>query len=158
MSVVINISKTYRKPIQTYSRLFELGASEKQNLAFLIGGCVISFVSQWPVQARHAFANQQSIDELMGAILLSNLFLLPLIFYFISMVMYIFAKGLGSNILGVELRMIFFWAYLAATPILLLVGIVEGFFGKNFQYFIVAGFWLLIFLTFVYSGFKGRSR
>ena len=51
MSVVINISKTYRKPIQTYSRLFELGASEKQNLAFLIGGCVISFVSQWPVQA-----------------------------------------------------------------------------------------------------------
>ena len=86
MSVVINISKTYRKPIQTYSRLFELGASEKQNLAFLIGGCVISFVSQWPVQARHAFANQQSIDELMGAILLSNLFLLPLIFYFISMV------------------------------------------------------------------------
>ena len=82
MSVVINISKTYRKPIQTYSRLFELGASEKQNLAFLIGGCVISFVSQWPVQARYAFANQQSIDELMGAILLSNLFLLPLIFYF----------------------------------------------------------------------------
>ena len=74
MSVVINISKTYRKPIQTYSRLFELGASEKQNLAFLIGGCVISFVSQWPVQARYAFANQQSIDELMGAILLSNLF------------------------------------------------------------------------------------
>ena len=131
MSVVINISKTYRKPIQTYSRLFELGASEKQNLAFLIGGCVISFVSQWPVQARHAFANQQSIDELMGAILLSNLFLLPLIFYFISMVMYIFAKGLGSNILGVELRMIIFWAYLAATPILLLVGIVEGFFGKK---------------------------
>jgi hypothetical protein len=54
--------------------------------------------------------------------------------------------------------MIIFWAYLAATPILLLVGIVEGFFGKNFQYFIVAGFWLLIFLTFVYSGFKGRSR
>ena len=117
MSVVINISKTYRKPIQTYSRLFELGASEKQNLAFLIGGCVISFVSQWPVQARYAFANQQSIDELMGAILLSNLFLLPLIFYFISMVMYIFAKGLGSNILGVELRMIIFWAYLAATTI-----------------------------------------
>ncbi|NCX58721.1 MAG: hypothetical protein EBW90_10005 [Rhodobacteraceae bacterium] len=65
MSVVINISKTYRTPIQTYSRLFELGASEKQNLAFLIGGCVISFVSQWPVQARYAFANQQSIDELM---------------------------------------------------------------------------------------------
>ena len=63
MSVIINISKTYRKPIQTYSRLFELGASEKQNLAFLIGGCVISFVSQWPVQARHAFANQQSIDK-----------------------------------------------------------------------------------------------
>ena len=35
---------------------------------------------------------------------------------------------------------------------------VIGFFGKNFQYFIVAGFWLLIFLTFVYSGFKGRSK
>ena len=49
------------------------------------------------------------------------------------MVMYIFAKGLGSNILGVELRMIIFWAYLAATPILLLVGIVEGFLEKIFN-------------------------
>jgi len=47
---------------------------------------------------------------------------------------------------------------LAATPILLLVGLVEGFLGKNFQYFIISGVWLSVFLAFIYSGFKGRSR
>ena len=78
MSVVINISKTYYKPIQTYTKLFAAGASEKENLAYLVGGCVISFVAQWPAQSRQAFINEQPVDELMGAILLSNLFLLPL--------------------------------------------------------------------------------
>ena len=158
MSVVINISKTYYKPIQTYSKLFASGASEKENLAYLVGGCFISFIAEWPAQARLAFTNQQPVDELMGAILLSNLFLLPLIFYLISMFVYFFAKISRSDILGIEVRLIIFWAYLAATPILLLVGLVEGFLGKNFQYFIISGVWLSVFLAFIYSGFKGRSR
>ena len=85
----INVSryqylKNIYKPIQTYSKLFAAGASEKENLAYLVGGCVISFVAQWPAQSRQAFINQQPVDELMGAILLSNLFLLPLIFYLVS--------------------------------------------------------------------------
>jgi len=158
MSVVINIYKTYYKPVQTYSKLFASGASEKENLAYLVGGCFISFVAEWPAQARQAFANQQPVDELMGAILLSNLFLLPLVFYLISMIVYFFAKIFRSNILGIEVRLIVFWSYLAATPILLLVGLVEGFLGKNFQYFITSGVWLSVFLAFIYSGFKGRSR
>ena len=92
MSVVTNISKTYYKPIQTYSKMFAAGASEKENLAYLVGGCVISFVAQWPAQSRQAFINQQPVNELMGAILLSNLFLLPLIFYLVSAVIFIFVK------------------------------------------------------------------
>ena len=158
MSVVINISKTYYKPIQTYSKLFATGVSEKENLAYLVGGCVISFVAQWPAQSRQAFINQQPVDELMGAILLSNLFLLPLIFYLVSAIIFIISKIFKSNILGVELRLIIFWSYLAATPILLLVGLVEGFFGKNYQYYTVAGLWLSVFLAFVYSGFRVWSK
>ena len=115
MSVVINISKTYYKPNQTYTKLFAAGASEKENLAYLVGGCVISFVAQWPAQSRQAFINQQPVDELMGAILLSNLFLLPLIFYLVSAILFIFAKTFKSNILGVELRLIIFWSYLIAS-------------------------------------------
>ena len=92
MSVVINISKTYYKPNQTYTKLFAAGASEKENLAYLVGGCVISFVAQWPAQSRQAFINQQPVDELMGAILLSNLFLLPLIFYLVSAIIFIILK------------------------------------------------------------------
>ena len=158
MSVVINISKTYFKPSQTFSKLFAAGASEKENLAYLVGGCVISFVAQWPAQSRQAFINQQPVDELMGAILLSNLFLLPLIFYLVSAIIFIFAKTFKSNILGAELRLIIFWSYLASTPILLFVGLVEGFFGKNYHYYIIAGLWLSVFLVFVYSGFRVRSK
>lgn len=158
MSVVINISKTYYKPIQTYSKLFASGASEKENLAYLVGGCFISFIAEWPAQARLAFENQQPVDGLMGAILLSNLFLLPLVFYLISMIIYFFAKIFRSNILAFEVRLIVFWAYLAATPMLLLVGLVEGFLGKNFLYFITSAVWLSVFLAFIFSGFKGRFR
>ena len=158
MSVVINISKTYYKPTQTYSKLFAAGASEKENLAYLVGGCVISFVAQWPAQSRQAFINQQPVDELMGAILLSNLFLLPLIFYLVSAIILIFAKIFKSNILGADLRLIIFWSYLASTPILLLVGLIQGFFGKNYQYYTVAGLWLFVFLSFIYSGFRERSK
>jgi len=158
MSVIINISRTYYKPIQTYTNLFAAGASEKENLAYLLGGCIISFIAQWPAQSRQAFINQQPVDELMGAILLSNLFLLPLIFYLISAVITVFARIVGSKISGAELRLIIFWAYLATTPILLFVGLVEGFFGKNYQYFMVAALWFSVFLAFVYSGFRGRSR
>ena len=93
MSVVINISKTYYKPSQTFSKLFSAGASEKENLAYLVGGCVVSFIAQWPAQSRHAFINQQPVDELMGAILLSNLFLLPLIFYLVSAIIFVFGKA-----------------------------------------------------------------
>ena len=158
MSVVINISKTYYKPSQTFSKLFAAGASEKENLAYLVGGCIISFIAQWPAQSRQAFINQQPVDELMGAILLSNLFLLPLIFYLVSAIIFVFAKAFKSNILGADLRLIIFWSYLAATPVLLLVGLVEGFFGKNYQYYTIAGLWLLVFLAFVYSGFRVRSK
>ena len=158
MSVVINISKTYYKPNQTYTKLFAAGASEKENLAYLVGGCVISFVAQWPAQSRQAFINQQPVDELMGAILLSNLFLLPLIFYLVSAIIFIILKIFKSNISGLELRLIIFWSYLAATPILLLVGLVEGFFGKNYHYYTVAGLWLSVFLAFVYLGFRVRSK
>ena len=158
MSVVTNICQTYYMPVKTYSKLFRSGPSEKKNLAYLVFACIISFVAEWPAQSRQAFINKQPVDELMGAILLSNLFLLPLIFYLVSVIIYLCAKILRSSILAAELRLIIFWAYLAATPILLLVGLVEGFLGKDLQYFITAGFWLLIFLAFVYSGFKGRSE
>ena len=123
-----------------------------------MGGCFISFIAQWPAQSRQAFINQQPVDELMGAILLSNLFLLPLIFYLFSAIIFIFARIFKSNILGAELRLIIFWSYLAAAPILLLVGLVEGFFGKNYQYYTVAGLWLLVFLAFVYVGFRVWSK
>ena len=76
----------------------------------------------------------------------------------VALFVYFFAKIFRSDILGLEVRLIIFWAYLAATPILLLVGLVEGFLGKNFQYFIISGVWLSVFLAFIYSGFKGRSR
>jgi len=144
--------------MKTYSKMFAAGASEKENLAYLVGGCIISFIAQWPAQSRQAFINQQPVHELMGAILLSNLFLLPLIFYLVSAIIFIFAKIFKSNILGVELRLIIFWSYLATTPILLLVGLVEGFFGKNYQYYLAAGLWLSVFLIFVYLGFRGRSK
>ena len=64
-----NISKTYYKPIQTYSKLFAAGASEKENLAYLVGGCVISFVAQWPAN-QGKLSSTNKVDELMGAILI----------------------------------------------------------------------------------------
>ena len=164
MSVVTNIMKTYRTPVKTFARLFEAGPSEKVNLAYLIGGCFIYFISQWPLHARNAFDNQLPVEGLMATSMLTSLFFLPLVFYFISWVGYCFAKIFGSKITSVEMRLILFWAYFSTAPIMLLRGLTAGFFNenvlfyKNTEYLIVTIFWFLALLLFIYSGFKGRAK
>ena len=86
MSVVVKISKTYRRPIRTYSNLFASGPSEKQNLAYLMGGCLLYFISSWPFQARKAFEDQIPLEGLISGTLISALFVAPLGFYLISIV------------------------------------------------------------------------
>ena len=118
MSVVVKISKTYRRPIRTYSNLFASGPSEKQNLAYLMGGCLLYFISSWPFQARKAFEDQIPLEGLISGTLISALFVAPLGFYLISIVFHLLAKALGSKISGVEIRLILFWAILAIAPLM----------------------------------------
>ena len=158
MSVVVKISKTYRRPIRTYSSLFASGPSEKQNLAYLMGGCLLYFISSWPFQARKAFEDQIPLEGLISGTLISSLFVAPLGFYLISIVFHLLAKALGSKISGVEIRLILFWAFLAIAPLMLLRGLVAGFFDTNLQYSIISGLSLSVLLLFIYSGFKGLSR
>ena len=158
MSVVVKISKTYRRPIRTYSNLFASGPSEKQNLAYLMGACLLYFISSWPFQARKAFEDQIPLEGLISGTLISALFVAPLGFYLISIVFHLLAKALGSKISGVEIRLILFWAFLAIAPLMLLRGLVAGFFDTKLQYSIVSGLALSVLVLFIYSGFKGLSR
>jgi len=54
--------------------------------------------------------------------------------------------------------LILFWAFLAIAPLMLLRGLVAGFFDTKLQYSIVSGLSLSVLVLFIYSGFKGLSR
>ena len=116
------------------------------------------FISSWPFQARKAFEDQIPLEGLISGTLISALFVAPLGFYLISIVFHILAKALGSKTSGVEIRLILFWAFLAIAPLMLLRGLVAGFFDTKLQYSIVSGLSLSVLVLFIYSGFKGLSR
>ena len=158
MSVVVKISKTYRRPIQTYSSLFDSGPSEKQNLAYLMGGCLIYFISSWPFQARKSFQDQIPLEGLISVTLFSALFVAPLGFSLLSITFHLMAKFFGSKVTGVEIRLILFWAFFAITPLMLLEGLVAGFFDMKLQFWIVSVLSFSVLVLFIYSGFKGLPK
>ena len=84
MSLLGNILKSYRRPRAVIAEFMDGGAREDRALGFLAGGCVITFIAQWPPLARQAYIEGQELDMLMGAALYGWIFLAPLLFYILA--------------------------------------------------------------------------
>ncbi|MBT6542661.1 MAG: YIP1 family protein, partial [Rhodobacteraceae bacterium] len=59
MGVVSDIVATYRQPRRVMRRLLSMGKREDRALAFVMAGCTVVFMSQWPVLARQAHLEKQ---------------------------------------------------------------------------------------------------
>lgn len=159
MSLLGNILKSYRRPRAVIEEFMDDGVREDRALGFLAGGCVITFIAQWPPLARQAYIEGQELDMLMGAALYGWIFLAPLLFYILAGLVQFVGYLLGSKRSGVQTRTVIFWAFLATAPLLLVVGVIEGFLGPSAMKTFVEVIWLASFIWFVVAGlrFKGNQ-
>ncbi len=152
MAVTSDIIATYRGPRRVLARLLGMGIREDRVLAFLMGGCVLTFVAQMPKLARDAHMSGQELNMLLGASLLGWIFFAPLFFYFLAWVMHLITAIFAKHGSSYNARLALFWAFLAASPLMLLNGLTAGFIGPGVELTLVGILWLAVFLWFWISG------
>ncbi|MGK7653010.1 MULTISPECIES: YIP1 family protein [unclassified Roseovarius] len=146
MPVTTDIVAAYRGPRTVFRRLLAMGANEGRALAILMAGCALFFISEWPRLAREAHLTGQELNPMLGGALLGWIFIAPLIFYGIGTLTQLVVRIMGGRASGYATRLALFWAWLVASPIKLLHGLVAGFIGPGPGLTAVGAIWLVAFL------------
>ena len=152
MPLTSDIVATYRGPGRVVRRLMAMGKREDRALMFLMLSCAIVFVAQMPRLSREAYLSGQELNMLMGGALLGWLFIAPPMFYVIAALSYLVARLFGGKGSAYGARLALFWAFLAASPLILLHGLVAGFIGPGPELQGVGLIWMAVFLWFWISG------
>ena len=154
MPVTTDIVATYRGPRRVVRRLLAMGPREDRVLVILIAACAVVFIAQWPRLAREAHLSGQELNPLLGGALLGWIFLAPLLFYVIALISHAAARLLGARGTAYGARLALFWAFLAASPLILLHGLVAGFIGPGPGLQVVGLIWVGVFGWFWISGLR----
>ncbi|MFB9150629.1 YIP1 family protein [Roseovarius ramblicola] len=154
MPVARDIVATYRGPRRVVRRLLEMGEREDRALVTLIAACVVVFVAQWPRLAREAHLTGQDLNPLLGGALLGWVFIAPLMLYALAFLSHGVARLVGGRGTMYGARLALFWAFLAASPLILLHGLVAGFIGPGPGLQGVGLIWCGVFLWFWISGLR----
>ncbi|GAA6207560.1 YIP1 family protein [Cognatishimia sp. WU-CL00825] len=152
MSIVRDILATYRGPRSVFARRFNTAPREDRALALIMAACGVIFVAQWPKVAREAHFTGQELNPLMGGQLLLWVFIMPLFFYVISILVQIVMRFMSIGISGYASRGALFWALLSITPIALFRGLIGGFIGAGPVYDAIGLISFTCFFWFWYSG------
>jgi hypothetical protein len=125
-----------------------------------MGACLFTYVAQWPYLARQAHLDGFDLQTSLAASLLAWLLIAPLLLYTLALFVYFFHKVLGGGKSSAQIRMGLFWSFFAASPLMLLLGIVKGFLGSGNAENIVGFAWLVMLAYFIFSAVtraQGRS-
>ncbi|MEQ9258065.1 MAG: YIP1 family protein [Roseovarius sp.] len=154
MPVTNDIVASYRRPRAVMRRLLSMGENEGRALAILMAGCVVTFMGQWPRLAREAHLEGGELQMKMGGALLAWVFIAPLAFYLIAFLSHLVSRAMGGQGSGFGARLALFWAFLAASPLLLLFGLVAGFVGAGPGLNGVGALWCAVFFWFWLSNLR----
>lgn len=159
MSVTRDIAATYRGPGKVIRGLLGAGAREDRALAILMSGCAVAFVAQWPRLAREAHLSGEALNTLLAGSLMGLLIFLPLVLFALAFfVQIVFVAVPRAELSGFGSRMALFWAFLAASPLMLLHGLTAGFVGKGIELSIVGLIWFVVFIWFWIAGAFAAAR
>lgn len=152
MPVTRDIAATYRGPGKVVQRLLDMGPREDRALIIVMAACVVTFVAQWPYLARRAHLEDVELNGLLAGSLMAWIILAPLMFYTLAGASHLVARVLGGKGSYYGARIALFWAFLAASPLMLLHGLMRAFTGAGVQEQIIGFIWLVCFLWFWISG------
>ncbi|GGH24209.1 Yip1 domain-containing protein [Cribrihabitans marinus] len=158
MPVTSDITATYRGPGRVMRRLLSMGQREDRALAILMSACVLVFVAQMPRLAREAHVTGQELNMLLGGTLLAWVIIAPLLLYVIAALSHVVARLFGGRGDWYGARLALFWSLLAASPLLLLHGLVAGLIGPGPALQGVGFLWLVVFGWFWISSLRQAER
>jgi len=140
-----------------------MGPREDRSLMILMVGCLLFFLSQLPILQRRIVMEQPPIGvaEIDGFgpaasyVFFGAMMILPLLFYMLAGLLTLIANAAGAGISAARGRLALFWAWLAASPAVLLYGILAGFNGPEEPGTRVVGaLWLAAFAAFTFLGLR----
>ena len=151
MSAVSRVLLTYRSPSTAFELMYERPTNESTSLGYLMGACLLTYIAQWPYLARQAHLDGVDLQTSLAASLLAWLLIAPLLLYTLALFVYFFHKVLGGGKSSAQVRMGLFWSFFAASPLMMLLGIVKGFLGSGTAENIVGFAWLVMLAYFIFS-------
>lgn len=182
MAVTTDILASYRRPGHVMAEKLASGIDDRVAFAYLALGSVLGFVAQLPRLMREArepnpafeaairaeaddVRKIESLDvpanmidakfeALMSAALMGWIFIFPLILYVLAWVSQLALRILRGKANGLGSRVALFWAFLAATPVLLLQGLVAGFIGPGPGLYAVSAIWAVVFFWIWAAGLR----
>ncbi len=154
MAVSSDILRTWRHPRRVVADLLDQGRREDRAIAFLMVGCGLIFVAQWPRLARVALETGDELSKLVAYELVAWIFFWPLVFYAIAGLSFLALRFVGRGISAFSARLALFWAFLAATPAGLLYGLQTGLNGFGPAAQLVGAIWIAAFFWFWAQGLR----
>lgn len=128
MALTTDILASYRSPRRVLRRQLDGGVREDRALFYLMLGCGLLFVSQWPSLSRQAFLDPSvPLQARIGGALMALMFILPLVLYLLGALSHLVARLFGGQGDWFSARLALFWAMLAAAPLWLFNGLAAGF-------------------------------
>ncbi|WP_146591606.1 YIP1 family protein [Puniceibacterium confluentis] len=158
MPVTRDIAASYRGPGAVMRRLLASGPREDRALAILMAACGLIFVAQWPALSRQAHLEGRELNELLAGALFGWIFLAPLLLYGLAALSHLVARAFGGRGSWYGARLALFWSLLAATPLVLLNGLVAGLVGQGAALTLVGILWCAVFLWFWISCLLASER
>lgn len=153
MALTQDIVATYKGPRHVVGRFLRQGRNEVRSLIFLLLAGVLIFVASAPYQSRLATLDPEGPLEVRlywsGFLWI---FLMPLVMYIFALLVWGMTRIAGRRLSGAAVRLTLFWALLASTPVLLLLGLAAGMIGPGIQTQLVGFVWLAVFAWFWFAG------
>lgn len=158
MAVSSDIIRTWRSPRAVMRDLLAMGQREDRAVAYLMAGCLLIFIAQWPRLSRVAFLTGDEFDRLVAYELLSWLIIWPLVLYLVAAIIHLARWVICRKGAPWTARLALFWAVLAASPMGLLYGLMAGFLGSGTGTDLVGGIWLGAMAIFAIQGLREAGQ
>jgi hypothetical protein len=157
MALTGDIVATYKGPGRVVARFLSQGRNEVRALLFVLIAGMMMFIAVMPYQAREAQLDAEV--PLQARIYWSAFFyilIMPILLYLVAFFLWPFVWLFRRPVSGYEVRFSLFWALLATTPVMMLLGLTAGFIGQGSELELVGYLWLGVFLWFFISGLRVR--
>ena len=159
MPVTTDIVRMYRGPRRVVRDLLAMGQREDRAIMWLMIGCLIVFLSRLPALQREAVLGQGDFSRDAAYAFFGLMMIAPLMFYGLAAVGRGIAHVAGGRPSGYGARLALFWAWLAATPLILFYGLLVGMNGAAAAGTQAIGLvWVAVFAVFWVQGLREASE